>query len=129
MSRAASTLALMAVAWLFPTCGAARAQTSSAVRVGSFIVSPQKTKDVKPVYPVMAIATRVQGVVIIEATIGADGKVEDAKVVRSIPLLDQPALDAVRQWEFTPTLINGVPVPVIMIMTVNFTSPDQRASD
>jgi protein TonB len=47
--------------------------------------------------------------------------VSDARVLRSIPLLDQAALDAVRQWEFTPTLLNGVPVPVIMTVTVQFT--------
>jgi protein TonB len=47
--------------------------------------------------------------------------VTDAKVLRSVPLLDQAALDAVRQWEFTPTLLNGVPVPVIMTVTVQFT--------
>jgi len=63
----------------------------------------------------------VSGVVIIEATIGANGRVTDAKVLRSIPLLDQAALDAVKQWVFTPTLLNGVPVPVIMTVTVNFT--------
>ena len=63
----------------------------------------------------------MQGVVIIEATIGPNGKVQEAKVLRSIPLLDAAALDAVRQWEFTPTLLNGVPVPVIMTVTVNFT--------
>ena len=62
-----------------------------------------------------------QGVVIIEATIGPTGKVQDARVLRSIPLLDAAALDAVRQWEFTPTLLNGVPVPVIMTVTVQFT--------
>jgi protein TonB len=42
-------------------------------------------------------------------------------VLRSVPLLDQAALDAVRQWEYEPTLLNGVPVPVIMTVTVNFT--------
>ncbi len=82
---------------------------------------PTKTKDVRPVYPPIAQSARVSGVVIIEATIGADGKVKDAKVLRSIPLLDQAALDAVKQWQFTPTLLNGVPVPVIMTVTVNFT--------
>ena len=49
------------------------------------------------------------------------GMVQDAKVLRSIPLLDAAALDAVRQWQFTPTTLNGVPVPVIMTVTVNFT--------
>jgi protein TonB len=65
----------------------------------------------------------VQGVVILEAIIGQDGRILDARVLRSIPLLDQAALDAVKQWEYTPTLLNGVPVPVIMTVTVQFTLP------
>jgi protein TonB len=91
------------------------------VRVGGNIQPPQKTKNVNPIYPPIAQSARVQGVVIIEATIGPNGRVQDAKVLRSIPLLDQAALEAVKQWEFTPTLLNGVPVPVIMTVTVNFT--------
>ena len=91
------------------------------IRVGGNIKAPQKIKNVNPVYPPIAQSARVQGVVIIEATIGPDGRVKDAKVLRSIPLLDQAALDAVKQWQFTPTLLNGVPVPVIMTVTVNFT--------
>jgi protein TonB len=59
--------------------------------------------------------------VIIEATIGPDGRVQDTRLLRSIPLLDQAAIDAVTQWEFTPTLLNGQPVPVIMTVTVQFT--------
>jgi periplasmic protein TonB len=59
--------------------------------------------------------------VIIEALIGANGKVTNARVLRSIPLLDQAALDAVMLWEFTPTRLNGQPVPVLMTMTVQFT--------
>ena len=90
-------------------------------RVGGNIKQPTKTKDVRPVYPPIAQSARVQGIVIIEATIGPNGKVQEAKVLRSIPLLDQAALDAVKQWEFTPTLLNGVPVPVIMTVTVQFT--------
>jgi protein TonB len=89
--------------------------------VGGNIKPAQKTKDVRPVYPPIAQSARVQGVVIIEATIGPNGRVADARVLRSIPLLDSAALDAVRQWEFTPTLLNGVPVPVIMTVTVQFT--------
>ena len=91
------------------------------VRVGGNIKPPTKTKDVRPTYPAIAQSARVQGVVIVEATIGPDGRVAEAKVLRSIPLLDAAALDAVRQWQFTPTLLNGTAVPVIMTVTVNFT--------
>ena len=92
-----------------------------AVRVGGDVRMPTKVRDVRPEYPANAQAARVQGIVIIEATIGTTGKVTDAKVLRSIPLLDQAALDAVRQWEFTPTLLNGQPTAIIMSVTVNFT--------
>jgi TonB family protein len=92
-----------------------------AIRVGGNIKAPTRTRDVRPVYPDIAKAARVQGVVIMEIVIGPDGSVQDARVLRSIALLDQAALDAVRQWRFVPTLLNGVPVPVIMTVTVNFT--------
>jgi len=92
-----------------------------AVRVGGNIKPPPKIKDVRPVYPPEARDARVQGVVIIEARIEPDGRVGSANVLRSVPLLDQAALDAVRQWEFMPTLLNGEPVPVIMTVTVQFT--------
>jgi len=91
------------------------------VRVGGNIKVPTKLKDVPPVYPPIAQSARVQGVVIIEATIGGNGKVTNARVLRSIPLLDEAAIEAVRQWEFAPTLLNGVPIPVIMTVTVQFT--------
>ncbi len=101
---------------------AARAKAMKApIRIGGHIKAPTKIKDVKPVYPAVAQAARVAGEVTVEATIGPDGKVVDAKVVRSVPLLDQAALDAVRQWEYTPTLLNGVPVPVVMTVKINFT--------
>ena len=101
---------------------AARAKAKMApVRIGGRIQAPKKIKDVKPVYPAIAQSARVAGGVTIEATIGPDGKVIDAKVVRSIPLLDQAALDAVRQWEYTPTLLNGVPVSVLVTVTISFT--------
>jgi TonB family protein len=90
-------------------------------RAGGRIMEPRKIKDVAPVYPAMAQAAGVAGVVVIEATIGADGKVTGAKVVRSVPLLDQAALDAVRQWEYIPTLLNGVPVPIVVTVTITFT--------
>jgi TonB family protein len=94
---------------------------AGAVRVGGNIKAPQRIVDVKPIYPKDARDAGVQGVVIIETAIGPDGKVKDAKILRSVPMLDQAALEAVRQWEFTQTLINGVPQTVIMTVTVNFT--------
>jgi protein TonB len=89
-------------------------------QVGGLIRPPAKIVDVAPQYPALARASRVQGVVILQATIDSRGNVEAATVLRSIPLLDQAALDAVRQWKFTPTLLNGMAVPVIMTVTVNF---------
>jgi len=92
----------------------------AAVRVGGEIKAPKKIKDVPAVYPPIAREAGVSGVVIIETKIGADGFIEDARVLKSIPLLDEAALDAVRQWQFEPTLLNGRPVPVMMTTTVNF---------
>jgi periplasmic protein TonB len=94
---------------------------ANAVRVGGNMKMPVKTKHVAPNYPAIAQTAGVQGVVILELIIGGDGKVQDARILRSIPLLDQSAVDAVKQWEFTPTLLNGSPVPVIMTATVQFT--------
>jgi len=88
--------------------------------VGGRIKEPKKLRHVPPVYPAMAQQARVEGIVIIEAVIGIDGHVKEARVLRSKPLLDQAAVEAVEQWVFTPTTLNGVPVPVIMTVTVNF---------
>ena len=69
---------------------------------------------------VLAQAVRKEGVVILEAVIDARGNVTTVKVLRSIQLLDQAAVDAVRQWRFTPTLLNGEPVPIVLTVTVDF---------
>lgn len=90
------------------------------VRVGGSIRQPQKVRHVAPIYPAIAQSARVQGIVILEALLGEDGRVKNVRVLRSIPLLDQAAIDAVRQWQFTPTLLNGEPVPVVMTVTVAF---------
>lgn len=89
-------------------------------RVGGNFTPPSKTAHVSPIYSDEALRARVQGVVIVEVRIEADGKILHARILRSIPMLDQAALDAVRQWEFTPTLQDGSPVPVLMTMTVQF---------
>jgi protein TonB len=94
---------------------------SDALRVGGNIRTPSKIKHVSPAYPPLAKSARVAGLVILEVLIDREGRVTDAQVLRSIPLLDQAAIDAVMQWAFTPTLLNGNPMPVIMTVTVNFT--------
>ncbi|MDQ3441079.1 MAG: TonB family protein [Planctomycetota bacterium] len=92
----------------------------NAVRAGGNVRVPRKIKDVKPVTPPAALEQRVQGVVILEIVINETGGVADAKVLRSIPLLDQAALDAVKEWQFEPTELEGRPVPVIITVTVQF---------
>lgn len=95
--------------------------SEAPLRVGGNIKAPTKIRHVNPVYPPVAQEAKVSGLVIIEALIGPDGAVQDARVLKSVPLLDQAALEAVMQWRFTPTLLNGQAVPVIMTVTVNFT--------
>lgn len=90
------------------------------VRVGGNVPVPRKIHNVQPVMPDTAIQANVRGVVILEITVAADGSVQDARVLRSIPLLDPAAIDAVRQWRFEPTLLNGQAVPIIMTVTVQF---------
>ena len=90
------------------------------VRTGGAIQPPARTRYVAPEYPEIARQSRIKGTVIIEAIIGTNGKVENVTVLRSVPLLDGAAVAAVRAWEYTPTLLNGVATPVIMTVTVRF---------
>ena len=96
------------------------AASSGAVRVGGNVAPPTKVHDVPAVAPAEALRAGLRGVVIIEATIDSDGTVRDARVLRSIPMLDAAAVAAVRQWRYTPTLLNGQAVPVILTVTVPF---------
>jgi periplasmic protein TonB len=93
---------------------------SRPVRLHSGMTAPRKVADVPPNYPEIALRTRVDGVVIIEATIDERGNVIEARVLKSVSLLDAAALAAVRQWKFTPARLNGEAVPVVMTVTVNF---------
>ena len=94
---------------------------SRPVRVGGGVTPPTRIVYVPPTYPSIALAAKISGYVILEATIGEDGTVRDVRVLKSIPLLDDAAKEAVRQWRFTPTLLNGQPVSVLMTVTVTFT--------
>lgn len=90
------------------------------LRIGGTIRVPAKIRDAQPIYPALAQAAHVEGVVIIEAVLDESGRVQNLRVLRAHPMLQQAAVDAVRQWEYTPTLLNGVPVRVVMTVTVTF---------
>ena len=90
------------------------------IRPGGSISRPERIHYVAPEYPALARAARREGTVILEAVLDTDGSVREARVLRSVPLLDAAALEAVEQWRFTPTLLNGEPVPVVLTVTVVF---------
>ncbi len=106
-----------------PPCGsAASAPSSGALRVGGNIRPPMKLKDVRPIYEAHLAAQGVEGTVLLKAVIGTDGAVDTIDVVSTPhPELGHAAADAVRRWEFTETLLNCRPVPVLMNVTINFT--------
>jgi protein TonB len=95
------------------------------IHLHSGMQAPRKTVDVPPEYPALARSAHAQGIVILEAVIDAHGVVTSVHVLRSIPLLDKAAVEAVQQWRFTPALLNKEPVPVVMTVTVNFTLQDR----
>jgi TonB family protein len=96
------------------------AAVTGPIRVGGSIKEPRKIKHVSPIYPADALAAGVEGLVVLEAVIATDGTVKDLTVVRSVAMLDGAAADAVRQWLFTPTQLNGAPVEVLITVSVNF---------
>jgi protein TonB len=94
-------------------------------RVGGNIKPPRKIRDVRPVYPQSMRDAGHEGVVPMEAVIGIDGNVMSLRVqsTQVHPELANAAMDAVREWHFTPTLLNGVAVEVAMTVTVQFRLP------
>ncbi len=100
--------------------GGVQDKNESPVRAVGEIKQPRLIKEVEPVYPEKARQARVEGVVIIEVTTDISGKVKQAKVLKSIPLLDQSAIDAVKQRIYEPMIINGKPRGVIFTVTIHF---------
>ena len=90
------------------------------IRIGTGMRPPAKIHHVSPEYPADARNAGLAGVIILEATIDAEGNVSGVQIVRGVPGLDEEATAAVRQWRYTPTLLNGEPVSVITTVTVNF---------
>jgi TonB family protein len=112
-----------------PNYGGAQPQAAAEkpVKVAGDIKPPTLIKKVAPVYPEEARKQGIEGLVILEATVDVNGKVKDVKVLRPVPALNQAAIDAVKQWVYEPTVINGKPVPVVFTVTVNFKLKDKAA--
>lgn len=90
------------------------------VRVGGSVQHAILIRQVRPRYPAPALQARIQGTVILEAIIGRQGSVKNLRVISGHPLLIERALEAVSQWRYKPTLLNGVPVEVITRIAVRF---------
>lgn len=90
------------------------------IRMSSGVQESKLTYRVDPEYPPLARRARVSGTVILMVTVNEEGEVTDVKVMRGHPLLDDEAVRAVKQWRYSPTLLNGEPVPVIAMVTVIF---------
>jgi periplasmic protein TonB len=91
------------------------------IRLHAGMQAPRKIVNVPPRYPALAQLAHIEGVVVLDAVIDQTGRVTDVHVTRSIQALDQAAIDAVRQWRFTPTLLNREPVSILLTVTVRFT--------
>jgi TonB family protein len=127
MNRALLEFALMtaassaADAWTTQCVGGAEAQSERAYRIGGNVGQQMLLLQVDPILPAEAVAARVfRGVVVLEIRVNKKGEVGDVRVLRGHPLLDQAAIDAVRQWKYAPTLRAGEPVATIRGVSIDF---------
>jgi protein TonB len=90
------------------------------IRVVGNVQSAKLIRRVAPDYPELAKRTRVEGVVLLQVVVDEVGQVVETKILRGHPLLTQAAVEAVRQWRYSPTLLQGEPIPVTAVVTVNF---------
>jgi protein TonB len=95
------------------------------VRVGGAIREPKITKLVQPIYPPVAAKQHLQGVVVLEAVVTESGRVEKVRVISGPPALVDAAVQAVQQWQYEPTRLNGTPVAVILNAQVSFSLKNQ----
>jgi protein TonB len=96
------------------------------IRVGGQIKEPALIYRVEPVYPGVAVSANLQGTVILEAIVDEEGRVESVKVLRSLNILDRPAIDAVKQWRYSPVLLNGRPEKFILTVAITFRLEDGK---
>lgn len=99
---------------------ARRGSAVATVKTRARASEPVKLTEVLPDYPDIARTAGVEGTVTIAARVGADGAITNARVVKSVPLLDKAALDAVKQWTYKPSMLNGKPVPADLVVNVRF---------
>ena len=104
-----------------PVKEAPKPVTPKQIRVGGNVQSAKLVNQPKPAYPPLARQARIQGVVKFNAVIGRDGSIQNLTLVSGHPLLVPAATEAVRQWRYQPTLLNGEPVEVVTQIDVNFT--------
>ena len=90
------------------------------IRAGGQIKEPTLIHRVEPVYPLLALARQLEGVVILEAIVDNEGRVESVKVLRSPGVFEQAAVEAVRQWRYSPVILNGRPERFILTVVVSF---------
>jgi protein TonB len=93
------------------------------VRIGGGVKAPVRLDSLMPAYPELARRVGATGIVIMECIIDTGGRVTNVRVLRGHPLLDAAAVDAVYQWRYQPGTLNGIAVPVIMTVTVNYKMP------
>jgi TonB family protein len=93
---------------------------TTRIRIGGNVAKDNLLQQTDPVYPAQAQQSRITGIVILEAVIGTDGSVTDVHTISGHPLLQQPAMDAVKTWRYRPFLVNGAPTEVVTTVSVTF---------
>ena len=88
--------------------------------MGGQIKEPALIYRVEPVYPGVAVSANVEGTVILEAIVDQEGRVESVRVLRSVSVLDRAAVEAVKQWRYSPVILNGIPEKFILTVAVTF---------
>ena len=94
--------------------------SAAPIRVGGQVREPRRLVAVQPVYPELAQKSRLQGTVILEAIVNERGRVVNVNLLQGVPMLTDAAVEAVKKWVYTPTLVNGIPTPIVMTVTVRF---------
>jgi TonB family protein len=106
--------------WVLDATASVRADMPPRGTGPAPVARPRQTKDVRPKYPPIAQQARITGTVILQAVVDALGHVTELRILRGVPALDDAAAEAVSQWEYEPTRVDGVAVAVNVTVTVSF---------